>query len=126
MKTTHRFHAQHIELSEQDGIYFFGMATQYENPEEYVLIQYAKTFDEQDKELGQDAECFESSFTDGCFYGVVKTITVSSDTISVLVQDSDETIELVAVLRACTTTSAEVYVFLAAIPHIRHALVRKM
>jgi len=51
----------------------------------YFIIQQSV-----DEDPEQDEECFEASFVDGTYYGVVKSISVGESTIVVQVQDEEE------------------------------------
>ena len=73
--------ASHVFTGDDDYMTIIGFSNHKDNPEQYVLIQQAHTFDEQDRELGMDKYHIQVDDQSRSLYGGMRSVTYKSNRI---------------------------------------------
>lgn len=63
-----------FEINEDDNFYMIGFSDNGDDPEQYVIVQRAILFDEQDIELGMGSYYFEYSDQSNSGYGICRNV----------------------------------------------------
>jgi hypothetical protein len=67
------------EINTDEDYYMIGFSDNGDEPDQYVILQRAIVFDEQDIELGMDTYYFEYSDQSNSGYGVCKNVNIEVD-----------------------------------------------
>jgi hypothetical protein len=68
-----------VSINTEDDPLLIGFADNESNPKQYLLLQRGRSFDQQDRSLGQDTYYVEISGQDSSFYGGIASCILSSD-----------------------------------------------
>lgn len=67
------------ETNKEEDYYLIGFSDDKDEPDQYVILEKAITFDEQDAELGMDTYYFEYSDQSNSGYGICKNVLLENN-----------------------------------------------
>jgi hypothetical protein len=67
------------EINSEEDYYMAGFSDNGDDPEQYVILQRAITFDKQDIKLGMNTYYFEYSDQSNSGYGICKNVAIEKD-----------------------------------------------
>ncbi len=79
-----------VSTNQDDGYKMIAIADQEENIENYIILQRALHFDEQDVELGMDSYYFEYNDQSCSGYGICKEVILSADQLKFVLLNGEE------------------------------------
>jgi hypothetical protein len=74
----HIFRAQHIMVSNEDGVSLVGFADRAVQPSAYLILQLAHTVDDQDRTLSMDTVYIEHNDQGSSAYGGIERCTLAT------------------------------------------------